>query len=51
MIENICGWIAQAGSSSPGANLTGTQKADWLVIGGGYTGLLAAHSLAELHPQ
>jgi len=51
MIENICGWIAQAGSSSPGASLTGTQKADWLVIGGGYTGLSAAHSLAELHPQ
>jgi glycine/D-amino acid oxidase-like deaminating enzyme len=29
----------------------GTQQADWLVIGGGFTGLSAAHTLAELHPQ
>ncbi|WP_207547576.1 NAD(P)/FAD-dependent oxidoreductase [Paraburkholderia ginsengiterrae] len=51
MIENICGWIAQAGSSPAGATLKGTQQADWLVIGGGFTGLAAAHTLAELHPQ
>jgi glycine/D-amino acid oxidase-like deaminating enzyme len=51
VIENICGWIAQAGVSPPGAILKGTQKADWLVIGGGFTGLSAAHTLAELHPQ
>jgi glycine/D-amino acid oxidase-like deaminating enzyme len=31
--------------------LRGTQQADWLVIGGGFTGLSAAHTLAELHPQ
>ena len=51
MVKNICGWIAQAGVSPPGAILKGTQKADWLVIGGGFTGLSAAHTLAELHPQ
>ncbi|WP_218883627.1 NAD(P)/FAD-dependent oxidoreductase [Burkholderia guangdongensis] len=51
MIENICGWIAQAGASSAVAPLKGTQQADWLVIGGGFTGLTAAHTLAELHPQ
>ncbi|NPT44978.1 FAD-dependent oxidoreductase [Paraburkholderia sp. 1N] len=51
LVKNICGWIAQAGVSPPGAILTGTQKADWLVIGGGFTGLSAAHTLAELHPH
>jgi glycine/D-amino acid oxidase-like deaminating enzyme len=51
LIENVCGWIAQAGVSSVRAVLSGTQQADWLVIGGGFTGLSAAHSLAEMHPQ
>ncbi|MEQ6290173.1 NAD(P)/FAD-dependent oxidoreductase [Vogesella sp. GCM10023246] len=51
MLENVCGWIAQAGVSPCAARLQGKQKADWLVIGGGYTGLSAAHTLAELHPQ
>ncbi|MGE8158674.1 NAD(P)/FAD-dependent oxidoreductase [Paraburkholderia sp. NPDC080076] len=51
MIENVCGWIAQAGVSPARAVLRGTQQADWLVIGGGFTGLSAAHTLAELHPQ
>jgi glycine/D-amino acid oxidase-like deaminating enzyme len=51
LVQNICGWIAQAGVSHPGAILKGTQKAHWLVIGGGFTGLSAAHTLAELHPQ
>ena len=44
-----------AGSRKPGSpvrgRLKGAQKADWLVIGAGITGLCAAHSLAELHPQ
>jgi glycine/D-amino acid oxidase-like deaminating enzyme len=51
VVENMCGWITQAGVSPPGAMLEGPQKADWLVIGGGFTGLSAAHTLAELHPQ
>lgn len=50
-MENICGWIAQAGSSPERGRLSGVQKADWLVIGGGITGLSAAHTLAEMHPQ
>jgi glycine/D-amino acid oxidase-like deaminating enzyme len=50
-MENVCGWIAQAGSAPQGARLSGAQKADWLVIGAGITGLSAAHTLAELHPQ
>ena len=51
MTRNICGWIAEAGASPARAALKGTQQADWLVIGGGFTGLAAAHTLAELHPQ
>ncbi|MBK5418141.1 NAD(P)/FAD-dependent oxidoreductase [Pseudomonas sp. TH31] len=50
-MENVCGWIAQAGSSPVHDRLSGTQKADWLIIGAGITGLCAAHSLAEMHPQ
>ncbi|MBK5528834.1 FAD-binding oxidoreductase [Pseudomonas sp. TH06] len=50
-MENVCGWIAQAGSSPERGRLSGVQKADWLVIGGGITGLSAAHTLAEMHPQ
>ena len=50
-MENVCGWIAQAGDSPLRDPLKGTQQADWLVIGAGITGLCAAHSLAEMHPQ
>jgi glycine/D-amino acid oxidase-like deaminating enzyme len=50
-MENVCGWIAQAGNSPVRERLNGTQKADWLIIGAGITGLCAAHSLAEMHPQ
>ncbi|MFJ2367336.1 NAD(P)/FAD-dependent oxidoreductase [Pseudomonas sp. NPDC087697] len=51
MTENTCGWIVQAGESAAQPCLQGPQKADWLIIGGGFTGLSAAHTLAELHPQ
>lgn len=50
-MENVCGWIAQAGCSPERGRLSGAQKADWLVVGGGITGLSAAHTLAEMHPQ
>ncbi|WP_223481181.1 MULTISPECIES: NAD(P)/FAD-dependent oxidoreductase [unclassified Pseudomonas] len=50
-MTNECGWIAQAGSSAARGPLKGTVKADWLIIGAGITGLSAAHSLAQLHPQ
>lgn len=48
---NECGWITLAGQARMRPALTGTQKADWLIIGGGITGLSAAHSLAQLYPQ
>lgn len=50
-MENVCGWIAQAGGSAERGRLSGAQRADWLVIGAGITGLSAAHTLAEMHPQ
>ncbi|MGE8186323.1 NAD(P)/FAD-dependent oxidoreductase [Pseudomonas sp. NPDC086278] len=50
-MKNECGWIAQAGSAPSRDRLKGSQKADWLVIGAGITGLSAAHALAQLHPQ
>src|SRR5471032_1319949 len=50
-MEIVCGWIAQAGSSPVRDRLSGVQKADWLIIGAGITGLCAAHSLAEMHPK
>ncbi|MCX2545639.1 FAD-dependent oxidoreductase [Pseudomonas sp. COW5] len=50
-MDNICGWIAQAGNAPARGRLSGAQKADWLVIGAGITGLSAAHNLAKLHPE
>ena len=50
-MKNECGWIALAGSSPSRDHLKGPEKADWLIIGGGITGLSAAHSLAQLHPE
>lgn len=50
-MNNVCGWIALAGESPARPSLTGAQKTDWLIIGGGITGLSAAHSLAQLFPQ
>ncbi|MEN0107576.1 MAG: FAD-binding oxidoreductase [Pseudomonas sp.] len=48
---NECGWITLAGQAPMRPALSGAQKADWLIIGGGITGLSAAHSLAQLFPQ
>lgn len=50
-MKNESGWIALAGTSPGRDHLKGSEKADWLIIGAGITGLSAAHSLAELHPE
>ncbi|PRW99228.1 FAD-dependent oxidoreductase [Pseudomonas fragi] len=50
-MKNECGWIVLAGSSPVRDHLKGVEKTDWLIIGAGITGLSAAHSLAQLHPQ
>lgn len=40
------GWIAQAGSYRTFPSASGSSVTDWLVIGGGFTGLSAARELA-----
>lgn len=50
-MNNHCGWIALAGESAVKPRLEGTQKVDWLIIGGGITGLSAAHTLASRFPS
>lgn len=50
-MTNVCGWIAQAGNSPVRSPLKGPEKADWLIIGAGITGLSAAHALAQMHPS
>ncbi|MBO9550385.1 FAD-binding oxidoreductase [Pseudomonas sp.] len=50
-MNNHCGWIALAGESPLKPRLEGTQQADWLIIGGGITGLSAAHTLARQLPS
>lgn len=46
-----CGWIALAGSYREFPALVGEQTTDWLIIGGGFTGLSAARELAERRPE
>lgn len=48
---NQCGWIAQTKDTPPRDPLKGRVKADWLVIGAGITGLSAALTLADMHPE
>ncbi len=50
-MNNHCGWIALAGESPVKPRLEGTQQVDWLIIGGGITGLSAAHTLARRFPS
>jgi glycine/D-amino acid oxidase-like deaminating enzyme len=49
-ISTQSGWIALAGPYSTFPALTGPVSTDWLVIGGGFTGLSAARELAERCP-
>jgi glycine/D-amino acid oxidase-like deaminating enzyme len=46
-----CGWIAQAGDYRAFPALRGEQTADWLILGGGFTGLSAARELAGKRPD
>lgn len=49
-MNNHCGWIALAGESPVRPRLECAHRADWLIIGGGITGLSAAHTLASRFP-
>jgi len=46
-----CGWIAQAGTYREFPTLVGEQATDWLIVGGGFTGLSAARELTQLRPN
>ncbi|MFK0095040.1 NAD(P)/FAD-dependent oxidoreductase [Pseudomonas sp. NPDC090592] len=50
-MNNNCGWIALAGESPVKPRLEGVRQVDWLIIGGGITGLSAAHTLARRFPS
>ncbi len=49
--DRTCGWIRLLGERPAPHRLRGEQRADWAVLGAGYTGLAAAHRLAELLPE
>jgi len=49
--DNSNGWSGILEPRQPKAALEGEQKADWLVLGAGFTGLAAARRLAENRPQ
>jgi glycine/D-amino acid oxidase-like deaminating enzyme len=50
-VIDTSGWIATAGAYRAYPRLTGEQRTDWLIIGGGLTGLSAARRLAQLRPR
>lgn len=49
--DHSCGWISALGPRTPFPRLSKTEKADWVVIGGGYTGLSFARKMAEASPR
>lgn len=49
--ENACGWFDILPRETPGQTLRDDQVADWVIIGGGFTGLAAARQLAEHMPE
>lgn len=49
--DNTCGWINNLEPRKPFPKLTGRQSSDWVIIGGGYTGLSFARRLASLKPD
>ena len=49
-VPDICGWSALAPATPHYPTLMGAQSADFVVIGGGFTGLAAARRLADGAP-
>jgi glycine/D-amino acid oxidase-like deaminating enzyme len=45
------GWYAMLPQAPSARRLTGQQKADWVIVGAGFTGVAAARRLAELAPD
>ncbi|MGK0376173.1 MAG: glycine/D-amino acid oxidase-like deaminating enzyme, partial [Arenicella sp.] len=49
--DQSCGWINNLEPRRAFPILDRDNKADWTIIGGGYTGLAFARRMAELRPQ
>ena len=48
--DQTCGWLTSLPKRPPTPTLSDPIQADWIIIGGGYTGLSAARKLAQLKP-
>ena len=49
--DNTNGWSNILPPRTPRPSLDGDTRADWMIIGGGYSGLAAARRLAEIRPD
>jgi len=49
--DNNCGWIESLPKRKAHTHLKGNKTAKWVVVGAGYSGLSAALTLAENHPN
>ena len=49
--DNTCGWHEIITKRLANKSLQGQIKADWVIVGAGYTGLSTARALALLHPN
>ena len=49
--DGMNGWAAHLPPRDPRPHLTGDVRADWIVVGAGWTGLAAARRLAENRPS
>jgi len=49
--DDSCGWINALPKRKATSSLLGNKSAKWVIIGAGYSGLSAALTLAENHPN
>jgi len=49
--DATCGWYRALPEPDPARRISGDTRADWVVLGAGFTGLAAARRLAELRPD
>ena len=49
--DATCGWYRALPEPGPARRISGDERADWVVLGAGFTGLAAARRLAELRPD
>ena len=49
--DQTCGWVHTTTEAPSFPSLKEDKQVDWVVVGAGFTGLAAAHRLAELRPD